>query len=144
MKNMPLAVKILLNLFFFLVYLLISVVLWNFLFGLVLNFMWKTIPWSQDPIHMKIAIVICFLVFLFTLLFRKYFYIILSSSENILLKEENNYTNRVNELEENFVKKEETPIVSLPTQSKETELKPVIEENDNIKIYIWKEKNKLK
>lgn len=139
MKNMPIAIKILLNLFFFIIYLIISVILWSFVFGLVLNIMWKPIPWSHDPVHIKIALVISFVVFLFTSLFRKYFYISFSSLENTEKKIDLTYTGKIKEENDIFMKNEEKQNF---IKDKWVDLGD--KNNEDMRIYIWKEKNKLK
>ena len=80
---MPSAIKFVLNIFFFFIYLIVSVIFWNFLYWLVLDqVLNKTVPWPSDPIHMKIALVVLVIVAIFTLVFRKYFYISLKKKEN--------------------------------------------------------------
>lgn len=67
--------KLLANLFFFLVYLLVMIVVENYIFWLILTkWLWKVVPPSTDPIHLKLAIIVLFLVLFITILFRKYFY----------------------------------------------------------------------
>ena len=84
---MPIAVKLIVNIFFFVIYLLISIVLWNFLYWFfVSQLLGENVPWSSDPVHMKIAWVILLIVVLFTLVFRKYFYISLTKKEKITKK----------------------------------------------------------
>lgn len=74
MKNFSLLLKILFNFLLFSFYTLFFIIAWNFLFGLVLTLLDIEIPSSDDPIHLKIAILIIFLSLIFTLLFRKFFY----------------------------------------------------------------------
>lgn len=87
MKVLPLAIKILLNLFFFCIYLLISIVLWDFIYGFVLDkILLKAVPWSNDIIHMKIALIVWVLTLIFTMIFRKIFYIKLINLEDSEIK----------------------------------------------------------
>jgi len=75
MKNIPIAIKILINTFFLSIYWLIWIILWNFLYWLFLTIFWKSVPWKSDPIHFKIAWVIIIWIIIITIVFRKYFYL---------------------------------------------------------------------
>lgn len=75
MNTLPTAIKAILNLIFFVIYILIGIFSENLLFGLVLTMLGKTIPASTDPIHMKLAILAFVAVGVVTVLFRKYFYL---------------------------------------------------------------------
>jgi hypothetical protein len=92
MKKLPAALRFILNIIFFVIYSLIWVIIWNFLFWLVLTSMWNTVPWSSDPIHMKIAWIVVLIILICSILLRKYFYISLEidKNDNIEIKEEKN------------------------------------------------------
>jgi len=75
MKNIPIAMKIILNFIFFVIYWLISMNLVNFIYDLILNFSWRSVPPPNDPIHLKIAWTVLLFVLILTIIFRKYFYL---------------------------------------------------------------------
>lgn len=128
MKNLPIAIKILINSFFFFIYSMISIFLWNLLFWFVLDkILLKPVPWSSDTIHIKIALIIVFLTLIFTIIFRKYFYIKLVHLENIEEKKEN--IRNEEKLEQDFNVK----------SKKKTQDKNIQNSNDEMKIYFWKE-----
>ena len=91
---MPIVIKFLLNIFLFFVYLLVSIVLGNFLYWLVLNNTWKIVPGPNDPIHMKIALVVFIAVLFFTFILIKYFYL------NIKTKKEEIEIDTIEEIHE--------------------------------------------
>ena len=84
---MPIAFKIILNIFLFTVYLIVSIIFWNFLFWLILTSFWKVVPWSTDPVHIKMAWVILLVVLIFTAIFRKYFYFRVEFNKNTKILE---------------------------------------------------------
>jgi len=84
MKNIPIAIKVLINLVFFVIYSIISMNLINFIYDFSLHFLWKIVPKSNDIIHLKIAWVVLILVLIFTILFRKYFYVKINNKEKII------------------------------------------------------------
>ena len=81
MKKLSMSLKILFNVLLFSFYTLFFIIAWNFLFWLFLTLLDRDIPASDDPIHLKLAILVIFLSLLFTLLFRKFFYLRTFSSE---------------------------------------------------------------
>ena len=92
MKKIPVAIRFIINIIFFVIYSLIWIVTLNFLYWLVLTNMWKSVPWSSDPIHMKIAWVVILIILLISIIFRKYFYISLwcTRNDNIEIMDEKN------------------------------------------------------
>lgn len=82
MKNIPLAIKIICNVLFFLIYNFIAIMLASFLYGFVISqILGWSVPGSADPIHMKIAFITIMAVLILTVIFRKFFYIPLSKWE---------------------------------------------------------------
>lgn len=86
---MPIAFKIILNVFIFIVYLILSIIFWNFLYWLVLTSLWNNVPWSADPVHMKIALVILFIVLIFTVIFRRFFYFKIDCTKKKVVEKNN-------------------------------------------------------
>lgn len=125
MKALPIAMKLLLNIIFFFIYLLIAVILENFLFWLILTSLGKSVPASSDPIHMKLAGVVLILVIVITGLLRRYFYI----SMNVDLKK--NLEDSKNKQAKKQKVKEEKKVEIIQEEKKNNE--------DELKIYIDKE-----
>lgn len=110
MKTLFIALKVLVNFLLFAFYSLVFIIASNFIFWLVLDILWRDIPSSEDPIHMKMALLTIFLSLLITLLYRKFFYLDISNKLN------NNFLNKKSD---NILKNEP--------------------ENENLEIYINKE-----
>lgn len=128
MRNLPIAIKILINSIFFFIYSIFSIFLWSLFYGFILDkILLKPVPWSTDPIHTKIALIVLFLTLIFTIIFRKYFYIKLVHLENIEEKKEN--IRNEEKLEQDFNVK----------SKKKTQDKNIQSSNDEMKIYFWKE-----
>jgi len=53
----------------------------NFVYDLILTISWNAVPLSNDPVHLKIAWIVFITVILFTLVFRKYFYMKISTKK---------------------------------------------------------------
>ena len=82
MKTLLIILKVIVNALLFMFYTLIFIIASNFIFWLVLDVVLnKDVPWSDDPIHTKMAVLVIFLSLLVTLLFRKFFYINIFTSE---------------------------------------------------------------
>ncbi|MDD3793774.1 MAG: hypothetical protein PHI37_03095 [Candidatus Gracilibacteria bacterium] len=81
MNKLSILLKVLFNVLLFSFYTLFFIIAGNFLFGLFLSLLDRDIPASDDPIHLKLAILVIFLSLLFTLLFRKFFYLKVFSNE---------------------------------------------------------------
>jgi hypothetical protein len=97
MKDFPIVAKLILNTILFVIYwVLFSLVLW-FLFGVWGKVFWYEIPLNSDPIYTKIWIILLLLVFVLTIVFRKYFYVEFWGHEEKINKEEekkwNNFEN---------------------------------------------------
>lgn len=75
MKTLFIALKVLVNFLLFAFYSLVFIIASNFIFWLVLNILWRDVPSGEDPIHMKMALLIIFLSLLITLLYRNFFYL---------------------------------------------------------------------
>lgn len=94
MKALFTLLKLFINSLLFVFYSFIFITAGNFLFWLVLSIMGKTIPASDDPIHVKIAVLIIFLSLLITLLFRKIFYISIFTNVSKKIVNEKNDENK--------------------------------------------------
>lgn len=81
MKNLPVAMKIVFNVIFFLLYSIIAMNVINFLYDSVLHLSWKVVPTSWDIVHLKIALVILIFTLILTIIFRKYFYFSLNKKK---------------------------------------------------------------
>ena len=82
MKTLLIILKVIVNALLFMFYTLVFIIASNFIFWLVLDVVLnKDVPWSDDPIHTKMAVLVIFLSLLVTLLFRKFFYINIFTSE---------------------------------------------------------------
>ena len=67
--------RVILNILFFIFYILLASIIFSFTFPSILVLLWKDVLSPTDPIFDKIQIVILVLVPVFTLIFRKYFYL---------------------------------------------------------------------
>lgn len=151
MKNAPLPLKLIINFVAYIGYTLLLSIIFSFSFPLVLNMLGKELYNSTDPIFVKIQITIAVIVFVITLLFRKYFYISLSKDnyindekEKIEVKKDDIKINKVEKeikkedwlkfwddlekKEEKFVKKENDYVFKMDDT-----------EEDDFKIYTDKE-----
>lgn len=72
---MPIALRYILNTFFYIVYSFIWMLISGISFWKYNEYYWKAIPLNWDIIYMKIAVAICFIILVITVIFRKYFYI---------------------------------------------------------------------
>lgn len=90
MKKIPVVIRFIINIIFFIIYWLIWIIFWDFIYWLILNTKWKTIPWSSDPVHLKIAWIVVLIILICSILLRKYFYISLEieKNDNIVIKDE--------------------------------------------------------
>lgn len=82
MKQMPIAIKILCNTLFFLVYTFVGIMTVNFLYWFITTqVLGKSVPGSADPIHLKLAFFSILVVAVLTVVFRRFFYISLMKEE---------------------------------------------------------------
>ncbi len=86
MNKLISVVKLFLNIVMFLVYALLAIIIWDFLYWLymvrILNYASST--WAEDPNHLKIAIVSVIFILIFSLIFRKFFYLEVFKDEDEL------------------------------------------------------------
>lgn len=116
MKNIFIAIKVLLNVVLWFVYSLIWVVLSNFVFAwLVPILLNKTVAPAYDPVHLKIAVVTVTVITILTIIFRKYLYLSLKFKIKSKKKDDSKRHN------------------------KKLKMKKDEKEDDEIKIYIDKE-----
>ena len=111
--------RVILNILFFIFYILLASIIFSFTFPSILVLLWKDVLSPADPIFDKIQVVILVLVPVFTLIFRKYFYLPImdkysiwkSESKKEIIKEKlkDKKINKVEEIkyEEKIVKKDE-------------------------------------
>ncbi len=81
MKNLPVAIKIVFNIIFYVLYSVITMNIINFLYDFFLHLSWKVVPASWDIVHLKIALVVLIFMLILTIIFRKYFYFSLAKQE---------------------------------------------------------------
>ncbi|MCP4523268.1 MAG: hypothetical protein GY828_03545 [Candidatus Gracilibacteria bacterium] len=132
--------KVLLNIFFYAIYSIISMILGGWIYGFILTNSGKTIPGAEDSVHDVLGIIILVFVLIITLFFRKYLYISLKNTESDTPREYNvnngdkqHYVKDTSETIEKIPKREEEknnyiedkkPIINKIDQ---TEKKPKIE-----------------
>lgn len=83
MRYIPTILRIIANVFLFCLYALVAVIIENFIFGLIMVQWWHTVPGSEHPIHMALAIATVWFIALITFILRKFFYISLWKIETI-------------------------------------------------------------
>lgn len=133
MKDLPIALKVMINIILYVVYVLFVSVIFSFIFPVIMQFLGKEIlnpafPENKDLFD-KIQIFIAILVLLISLILRKYFYISSRSREveTVSIKTES-YTAK---------KKQEVTKKTSTKNTKKTE--PKKESDEDIKIYVEKE-----
>jgi hypothetical protein len=76
MRILTVIVKGIVNILLLLFYSLFFIIACNFAYWYILKeILNKNVPGSEDPIHIKLAILVIFLTIVITLLFRKFFYL---------------------------------------------------------------------
>jgi len=81
MKELPLGVRFLINIVFYILYVLFVSLVFSFVFPLTLEITWKEIPSFDNPLFAQIQVVIIIFILFITLIFRKYFYITLKKEK---------------------------------------------------------------
>lgn len=101
MKLLFIALNTIINIFLASFYVLISIILGNFLYWFIVsNFLWKEVPWPQDPIHIKIALLASFLVLVISILLRKYLYLsVLENFKTYILNKQSGNKNSLEKVE---------------------------------------------
>lgn len=122
MRDLPFMARLFINILLFCIYVLISSVIFSFLFPLVLQILGKEVLDPTDPVFIKIQIFIIFFVFLVSIIFRKYFYVLANAKEHV-----ETYT---------FENPEHRYTKSKKKVKKETRVEA---DDDEIKIYVEKE-----
>ena len=144
MRNAPLSLKLIINFVAYIGYTLLLSIIFSFSFPFVLNVLGKELYNPADPIFTKIQVTIAVVVFVITILFRKYFYISFSKDDYT-----NEKTKKVEEKKEietdwlNFDNKVEEPKVEKNVK-KDAEYVFKMDDyeeddNDNLKIFVDKE-----
>lgn len=100
--------RVVLNMLFYIFYVLLVSIIFSFIFPSILLMLWKDILDPTDPIFEIIQVAIVVLIFIFTLILRKYFYLPIFSSheKNNELKTDNNIV--VEQNQENNILKEKS------------------------------------
>ncbi len=97
MKDFPIVAKLILNIILFVIYEGVSVLILWFSYLFWKNFFWYKIPLGADSIYHKLWIITLVVVFILTIVFRKYFYVEFWGHEEKINKEEekkwNNFEN---------------------------------------------------
>lgn len=76
MNIVIIALKSFVNVILFCFYSLVAIFLENFIFWLILTkFLDKTVPGSENPIHLQLAVFTIILTFIITFFLRKYLYL---------------------------------------------------------------------
>ncbi len=76
------------NMLFYIFYVLLVSIIFSFIFPTILVILWKDVLDPSDPLFANIQIAIFILIFIFTLTFRKFFYLpVFSSVEKVVLKD---------------------------------------------------------
>lgn len=120
MRFIATMLRIIANVCLFCLYALVAIVIENFIFGLIMVKGWNTVPGSEHPIHMALAIATVWFIALITFILRKFFYVSLWNKDIIKTEEK----------------------VTIKKVIKEVEVKQTKEENafdEEMKIYIDKE-----
>ncbi len=82
---MPAALKIILNIFFFLIY----IVVFSLLAGIIYNMIqWGTADLWDEQFFIRFQIIMGFIILFITVLLKKYFYISLAEKEEIIVIED--------------------------------------------------------
>ena len=80
MKYAPVAIKIILNGLFLCIYVLIWILLVNFMYGFIVSqLLWWVVAGPENPIHMKLAVISSLCVIIFSVIGRRYFYLSLGN-----------------------------------------------------------------
>jgi hypothetical protein len=106
MRLISTILRIIANVFLFCLYAFIAIIVENFIFGLILVNVWKTVPGTEDPIHMALAIATTWFIALITFIFRNTFYVSLNRNESVA--EEKVIIEKVVEQKEDMSKEEES------------------------------------
>lgn len=101
MKLLFIALNTIINIFLASFYVLISIIFGNFLYWFILsNFLWKEVPWPQDSIHIKIALLASFLILVISILLRKYLYLsVLENFKTYILNKQSGNKNNLKKVE---------------------------------------------
>ncbi len=97
--------KLIINFLLSVFYVLFSIIFWNFVYGLILSIIWKDVPWPQDSIHIKLAVLFAFSSFVLSVLLRKYLYLwVIDWFKKFILSKDNNSnkTKNINKKKESF------------------------------------------
>lgn len=83
MRQAPLPLKFVINFVAYVWYTLLLSIIFSISFPFILTMMWKEVLDPADPIFIKIQISIAVIVFVITIMFRKYFYLTLRKDSDI-------------------------------------------------------------
>lgn len=88
MKKQIKLYRVVLNILFYILYVLIFSIFFSFIFPTILVLLWKSVFEPNNPIFSSIQISIFILVFVITLIFRKFFYLPIQIDCNNSIKKE--------------------------------------------------------
>lgn len=72
--------RVLLNTLFYVFYVLLFSIVFSFIFPVILLALWHWVLSPENPIFISIQVLIIILVLIFSLMFRKYFYLPIKSN----------------------------------------------------------------
>lgn len=104
MANQIKLYRIVLNILFFIFYVLLVSIAFSFLFPTIMVLLWKEVLSPFDPLFDSIQIAITIIVLIFSFIFRKYFYLPIYVAKNEIIiekKEKNNIETK----KEDFIEK---------------------------------------
>lgn len=127
MRDLPIVAKTILNVLLYVVYVIIFSLIFSGLFALYMYYFTDSSLNPSSPIFANIQYFIALLVLLISLILRKYFYIGSARKEVTLKVESNNYTAK------------KKPVKAKKTVKTKLVDDNIIEEDDEIKIYVEKE-----
>lgn len=94
--------RVVLNMLFYIFYVLLVSIIFSFIFPTILVILWKSVLEPTNPLFIKIQYAIVILVFIFTLAYRKFFYLPVFSTEAIIEKKDLNVEIIDNKEPDNF------------------------------------------
>lgn len=136
MKKQIIFYRVVLNMLFYVFYVLLVSILFSFIFPTILVILWKSVLEPNDPVFANIQIAIVVLVFIFTLTFRKFFYLPVFREVEAESKTEltDNKPELTGNIESNFseIKEEKVEVIENNVNKTEEVKYEVIYDKENI------------
>lgn len=123
--------RVIINILFYIFYVLLASVIFSFIFPLTLKISGKAVVNPADPIFAKIQIAIIVFVLIVTVIYRRYFYLPIKNGN--ILDEDKNPKEEL-ELEHDLKKRE-----NLKEKKEKNEIKEKKEESGELDIKVWRE-----